>query len=230
MAGMSDAEVQGQIAHMIAFIDQEASEKVEEIDAKAEEEFNLEKGRLVQQARSKIMEIYEKKEKSIDLQVKIQNSNLKNAARLKLLKKKEQLMNEFFDLNVEEAKKQARDDPAKYKDSLVTLTVQSLVRLLEEKVTLRVRQQDLNLMKSLLKECESQYKKITQGNYNIKLIVDEEKFLSADLIGGVELYAHQDKIYIISTLDDRLKRIFCERMPIIRESLFGPNPNRKHRD
>ena len=31
---------------------QEANEKAEEIDAKAEEEFNIEKGRLVQQQRS----------------------------------------------------------------------------------------------------------------------------------------------------------------------------------
>ena len=34
---------------------QEANEKAEEIDAKAEEEFNIEKGRLVQQQRFKIV-------------------------------------------------------------------------------------------------------------------------------------------------------------------------------
>ena len=60
-----------QIKHMIAFIDQEASEKAEEIDAKAEEEFNIEKGRLVQQQRVKIMEYYERKEKQIELQKKM---------------------------------------------------------------------------------------------------------------------------------------------------------------
>lgn len=92
---------------MMAFIEQEAKEKVEEIDAKvsvvcppvlgfsasspdgllvvfscvfscvvlfscllccfqAEEEFNIEKGRLVQTQRVKIMEYYEKKEKQIE--------------------------------------------------------------------------------------------------------------------------------------------------------------------
>lgn len=82
----------------MAFIEQEAKEKVEEIDAKvtvvclpalglsapslngllgvfscvircfsqAEEEFNIEKGRLVQTQRVKIMEYYEKKEKQIE--------------------------------------------------------------------------------------------------------------------------------------------------------------------
>ena len=54
-------DVQKQIKHMMAFIEQEANEKAEEIDAKAEEEFNIEKGRLVQQQRLKIMEYYEEK-------------------------------------------------------------------------------------------------------------------------------------------------------------------------
>lgn len=78
-----------QIQHMMAFIDQEANEKAEEIDAKAEEEFNIEKGRLVQQQRVKIMEYYERKEKQIELQKKIQNSNLLNQARLRVLKARE---------------------------------------------------------------------------------------------------------------------------------------------
>lgn len=70
---------------MMAFIEQEANEKAEEIDAKAEEEFNIEKGRLVQQQRLKIMEYYEKKEKQVELQKKIQSSNMLNQARLKVI-------------------------------------------------------------------------------------------------------------------------------------------------
>ena len=41
---LSDAEVSKQLQHMVEFINKEAGEKVEEIDAKAEEEFNIEKG------------------------------------------------------------------------------------------------------------------------------------------------------------------------------------------
>lgn len=64
-----------QIKHMMAFIEQEANEKAEEIDAKAEEEFNIEKGRLVQQQRLKIMEFFEKKEKQVELQKKMYATN-----------------------------------------------------------------------------------------------------------------------------------------------------------
>ena len=55
----------------------------------AEEEFNIEKGRLVQQQRVKIMEFYERKEKHIELQKKIEMSNLQNKARLKVLKSRD---------------------------------------------------------------------------------------------------------------------------------------------
>lgn len=41
--GISDNDVQKQLRHMMAFIEQEANEKAEEIEAKAEEEFNMEK-------------------------------------------------------------------------------------------------------------------------------------------------------------------------------------------
>ena len=41
---------------------------------------------MVQQQRVKIMEFYERKEKHIELQKKIEMSNLQNKARLKVLK------------------------------------------------------------------------------------------------------------------------------------------------
>uniref|UniRef100_A0A2K5NH79 V-type proton ATPase subunit E n=2 Tax=Cercopithecinae TaxID=9528 RepID=A0A2K5NH79_CERAT len=83
---LSNADVQKQIKHMMAFVEQEANEKAEGIDAKAEEEFNIEKGWLVQTQRLKIMEYYEKKEKQIEQHKKIQMSNLMNQARLKVLR------------------------------------------------------------------------------------------------------------------------------------------------
>ncbi|XP_044773304.1 V-type proton ATPase subunit E 1-like isoform X2 [Neomonachus schauinslandi] len=95
---LSDADVQKQIKHMMAFIGQEANEKAEEIDAKAEEEFNIEKGRLVQTQRLKIMEYYEKKEKQIEQQKKIQMSNLMNQARLKVLRARDDLITGLYQL------------------------------------------------------------------------------------------------------------------------------------
>lgn len=59
---------------MLAFIEQEASEKADEIDSKAEEEFNLSKGQQVTDARQKVNDEYEKREKQIELQRKMYDS------------------------------------------------------------------------------------------------------------------------------------------------------------
>lgn len=117
-----------QIKHMMAFIEQEANEKAEEIDAKAEEEFNIEKGRLVQQQRLKIMEFYEKKEKQVELQKKIQSSNMLNQARLKVLKVREDHVRSVLD----EARRRLGEvtkDPTRYTQVLQSLIVQGLYQV-----------------------------------------------------------------------------------------------------
>ncbi|CAL1528907.1 unnamed protein product [Lymnaea stagnalis] len=230
MAGMSDTEVQGQIKHMIAFIEQEASEKVEEIDAKAEEEFNLEKGRLVQSARAKVMDYYDKKIKQVELQKKIQQSNLLNTSRLQILKRKEELLNDLLDEARRSAHKTVNEDPARYRETMITLTLQGLAQLLEPKITVQVRQQDAELMKQIVPEVQQKYKKVTHDKYEVKLTVDDLNFLPSELIGGVVLSAHGDKIRINNTLNERLKLISRQMQPEVRETLFGPNPNRKFKD
>lgn len=103
---------------MMAFIEQEANEKVEEIDAKvteallpvslvfchsdhwfnessltqAEEEFNIEKGRLVQTQRLKIMEYYEKKEKQIEQHKKMWERVVTQTAQIGIHSSKENLV------------------------------------------------------------------------------------------------------------------------------------------
>merc|ERR1712045_1003756 len=130
---LSDADVSKQIKHMVAFIEQEASEKAEEIDAKAEEEFNIEKGRLVQQQRLKIMEYYERKEKQVELQKKIQSSNLLNQARLKVLKARDDHVSTVLDDGKQQLASITKDKQ-KYSQLLQGLIAQGVCQLLEPKI------------------------------------------------------------------------------------------------
>uniref|UniRef100_A0A8C8WBT1 Uncharacterized protein n=1 Tax=Panthera leo TaxID=9689 RepID=A0A8C8WBT1_PANLE len=91
---LSNADVQKQIKHVMAFIEQEADEKAEEIDAK--EELNIEKGRLAQTQRLKRMDYCEKKEKQAEQQTKIPMSNLMNQARLKVLRVRGDLITDLL--------------------------------------------------------------------------------------------------------------------------------------
>ncbi|EDW34511.1 GL21540 [Drosophila persimilis] len=224
---LSDADVQKQIKHMMAFIEQEANEKAEEIDAKAEEEFNIEKGRLVQQQRLKIMEYYEKKEKQVELQKKIQSSNMLNQARLKVLKVREDHVSNVLD----DARKRLGEvtkNESEYKAVVTKLIVQGLFQVMEPKVTLRCRQVDVSLVRDILPQAVEQYK--AQMKQNVDLHIDEINFLSADTCGGVELLALNGRIKVPNTLESRLELISQQLVPEIRNALFGRNVNRKFTD
>jgi len=212
---------------MMAFIDQEANEKAEEIDAKAEEEFNIEKGRLVQQQRVKIMEFYERKEKQIELQKKIQNSNLLNQARLRVLKAREDHIKNLL----EEARRRLGDltrDHNTYRRVLEGLVTQGLFQMLEDVVVVRCRQVDLNMVKDAVDKSAKAYK--TAVKKDVKVSIDTDNYLPADTAGGVELQAQRGRIKVVNTLESRLDLMSYQMLPELRTTLFGGNPNRKFMD
>ncbi|KAF7638573.1 hypothetical protein Mgra_00001951 [Meloidogyne graminicola] len=225
--GISDNDVQKQLRHMMAFIEQEANEKAEEIDAKAEEEFNMEKGRLVQQQRQKIMEYYEKKEKQVELQRKIQRSNMQNQGRLQCLKARDE--------HVKSVLNEARSNLSKisadrnrYPPILKGLILQGLFQLLEKQVVIRCRKSDVDLVEQLLPECIEELNKAWGDTTQV--IIDSDQYLSPETAGGVEMLAKNGKIRVSSTLESRLDLIADQIVPHIRTALFGPNPNRKFFD
>jgi len=59
------------MSKMVRFIQQEAHEKANEILAKAQEEFSIEKGTLVQQEKLKIINNYDRKMKQVEVQRKM---------------------------------------------------------------------------------------------------------------------------------------------------------------
>lgn len=224
---LSDADVQKQIKHMMAFIEQEANEKAEEIDAKAEEEFNIEKGRLVQQQRLKIMEHYEKKEKQVELQKKIQSSNMLNQARLKVLKVREDHVRSVLD-ETRRRLGEVTKDPAQYAIILESLVTQGLLQIMETNVIVRTRQQDVNIVESVLSKSVENYKE--QSKRECSVFVDKETYLSSDTTGGVEILSQSGRIKVVNTLESRLALISQQLIPEIRTALFGRNVNRKFTD
>ncbi|KAJ8381793.1 hypothetical protein SKAU_G00025710 [Synaphobranchus kaupii] len=224
---LSDADVQKQIKHMMAFIEQEANEKAEEIDAKAEEEFNIEKGRLVQTQRLKIMEYYEKKEKQIEQQKKIQMSNLMNQARLKVLKARDDMISDMLHEARQKLAKVA-NDPARYQVLMDGLILQGFYQLLEPKVTIRCRKQDLTLVQAAIQKNIPIYQASVKNN--IEARIDKDNFLSPDISGGIEIYNADGKIKVSNTLESRLDLMGQQMMPEIRVALFGANQNRKFLD
>jgi len=225
---LSDADVGKQMNHMIAFIKQESKEKAEEIEIRAEEEFNIEKGRLINQQRLKQKEFKERKEKEIILQDKVQSSNMLNQARLKVLKARDDHVSSVL----ENAKKQLvtiSQDSNRYPQLLEGLIGQGLCQLLESNVTIRCRQVDLQMVQATVPKAVASVKD-KMPKINVQVIVDAERFLPADCAGGVELYAQRGKIKVNNTLEARLAMISQHKLPETRTALFGANQNRKFTD
>ncbi|KAM8787335.1 LOW QUALITY PROTEIN: V-type proton ATPase subunit E 2 [Rhynchonycteris naso] len=199
---LSDVDVQKQIKHMMVFIEQEANEKAEQIDAKAEEEFNIEKGHLVATQQLKIMEYFEKKKNQTEQQ-KIQMSIMRNQAKLNVLRAPNDLISDVNDAKLRLIRTVA--DPEVY----YKLVLQDLFRLLKPVV----------IVKKSNKKSIPEYMSVSQKRVQFKLIESTP--------GGVEVYSGNLRIKVSNTLESQLDLLAQQKMPEIQKDLFGANPNRK---
>ncbi|KAJ7332345.1 hypothetical protein JRQ81_014525 [Phrynocephalus forsythii] len=172
---LSTANIQKQIKHMMAFTEQEANEKEEEIDAKAEE-FIIENGSLVQIQKLKIMEYYEKKEKQIEQQ-KIHMSNLMNQARLKVLKARDDLTADLLNGAKQKLTKVVKD-AGRFQTLLDGLVLQGFYQLLEPKMTFHDRKKYLPLVKNAVQKSIPNYKATTKKDVDVH--IDRDTFLPED--------------------------------------------------
>jgi V-type H+-transporting ATPase subunit E len=229
---------------MVAFIRQEAQEKATEIKIKADEEFAIEKSKLVRQETAAIDTSYEKKFKQAGMSQQITRSTVSNKSRLKVLSARQELLDDLF----EGARKKLGDvtkDKKKYGDLLKDLILEGLYDLNESKVAVRVKKSDTDVAKKAADAAAKEYKEKTGKDTKVEL--DESDPLPADsyvtapltfpiaqLIlprtGGVVIAGTGGKIEVNNTLDERLRLLETDGLPAIRVILFGENQNRKFRD
>ncbi|XP_026192621.1 V-type proton ATPase subunit E2 [Cyclospora cayetanensis] len=171
-----DKEALAQIQQMVRFILNEAKDKAQELEARALEDFNIEKLKLVQQMKDKIRHEFAKKAKKLEVQRSIDRSTAINKARLRRIAAQEQVVSEVY----AQSQKQLAaisSDTAKYKELIMNLIVQGLLRLLEPEVIIRCREVDRSLVESVLSAAASKYSKILSSeaglNKTVKLSVDK---------------------------------------------------------
>jgi V-type H+-transporting ATPase subunit E len=112
-----------------------------------------------------------------------------------------------------------------------------MIKLLEPELYLKVKKEDLDLVRRLIPECEREFVEImkreikeeVEKEYATKLIILEGEFLTPEdggECGGVILYSKDRKIVCGNTLLARLQLCFEELLPDIRNQLF-PAPIKK---
>jgi len=233
---MDESQVQSQLNQMQGFILQEAEDKAQEIKAKAQEEFSIDKARIVMAEKMKIMKEYERREKQIEVQKKIAASNELNQSRLKVLKSRDDAIQRIL-VDAQQRLSQVGKPGEQYQTLLKGLIIQGLVRLNEPRVQVVVRKQDIDLVKGVLEAAVQGYAAL--GGRKVDLSLDEKNFLPPGpsegykgpvCSGGVILSALDGKIICKNTLDARLGLAFEQRLPEVRVKLYGRSKTRVHLD
>ncbi|KAF9348541.1 V-ATPase V1 sector subunit E [Mortierella sp. NVP85] len=197
---LNDQEVRTELDKMISFIGQEAREKAREIKVKADEEFNIEKAKLVRQEAINVEAAFQRKVKQADVQRRIAQSNNINKSRMKLLVARQEMLDQLF----ADARKQLVEvakDAARYEKFLEDGLVQALFRLLEPEVTVQFRKADEAKIQKLLPDVKKRYEEATKQTVNIELLKD---YLPADSAGGVIVAGNGGKTKCNNTPEARL--------------------------
>ncbi|TQS31671.1 hypothetical protein Golomagni_08042, partial [Golovinomyces magnicellulatus] len=211
---LSDQQVDNELRKMTAFIKQEAMEKAREIEIKANEEFEIEKSKLVRQETDAIDAQYEKKFKQATMSQQITRSTVANKTRLKVLGARQELLDSIF----EEARKQLADgskDKAKYQKALTGLILEGLYAMNEAEVQIRCRKKDADVVKKAIDDATKEYKK--ELNKETTVTLDEKDSLADGISGGVVIVGGAGKIEIDNTLDARLGLLEYSAAPAVRE-------------
>jgi V-type H+-transporting ATPase subunit E len=219
---------------MISFVMEEAKEKAKEIESKTEHEYNSAKSKQLHLAKEKLNTEFDKKWKQLAVKQRIERSATINSARMEAMK----VRNDLITGLLEDAKFAINDrfiqDKAAYRTLLKELIIQGLIKLLDSRVVIRCRQMDLSLVQQVLPEARSTYVELmrseTGRNYEVEVTLDTAEFLpgppqhdsyEASCSGGVMLSSHEGKIRCINTLDERLRLVFAEGIPALRQLAFS---------
>eukprot|EP01099_Mayorella_cantabrigiensis_P000894 TRINITY_DN1380_c0_g1_i1.p1 TRINITY_DN1380_c0_g1~~TRINITY_DN1380_c0_g1_i1.p1 ORF type:complete len:255 (-),score=78.65 TRINITY_DN1380_c0_g1_i1:147-854(-) len=232
--GMSEEDVKKQLNQMVNFIKREAEEKAQEIIQKAEEEFSIEKHRLVTAEKLKIMKEFENKSKQVEVERKIHQSNALNQSRLKVLKAREDSVHQVF--QAARRKLLQADKRSDYPELLHKLILQGLIQFGESDVSVQCREVDKKILSSdFLSKVAKEYEQLTSKK--VKLNIDSTflpppppsvEYEGESCCGGIVLSAEKGRILCDNTLDQRLRLAYEQLLPDVRKMLFGRSLTRKY--
>lgn len=225
---LNEDEVQQEMKKMIAFIRQEAIEKAREIRVKADEEFNVEKAKLVRQEALAIEVNFSKKMKQASIKRKISQSSQTNKSRIQVLQSREELLNQLYD-DVRIKLFEISKNQSEYQSLLEKLALECLYILMEDRVSVQCRKKDVSIVKQAMQISSNTFHQTTKNTVEWKL-VSESDLLDDNTSGGVVIYGKNGKIQCDNTLEKRLELLFESMLPAIRVEILGASPNRKFFD
>lgn len=209
---------------MANFIKLEAQEKANEIRMKAQADADLEKQMAVLNAKTKLAEEFDRKEKQLAIEQRIKASMEERRQRSRLLVARDEYMQRLS----QEAKARlvtaASSNATAYSNLLKGLIKQGLSRLEgESKVEIRCRPQDLAVVQKAgplaAQEFSAEAAKADANAKTVTVTVVADQALG-NSAGGVTLSGANGRIRCSNTLEDRLGLVLQDLQPVVRDLLF----------
>lgn len=213
---MSEAR---QIQSMIDFIEREAQEKAEELEAAAQEEYDVEKMKLVEAEKTKIRANTEKKKKDLDVSRRVARANYSKTQRLRVMEERAKIMERLHEKTRGQIMQMVAN-PSLYEQLLISLARQSLLSLRTDAV-IRCRKEDISAISAMTRELEEWYRSTTGSTISIE--ASKDYLDSAEAWGGVVAISADSRVICNNTLSYRAQTCFAEQLPTVRYHLFNPD-------
>eukprot|EP00796_Vickermania_ingenoplastis_P008227 gene8227-5749_t len=205
------------IQSMIDFIEREAQEKVEELEAAAQEEYDVEKMRVVETEKAKIRALTDKKKTQVDIDCRVSKANFSKTQRMRIMAERAKVMEEL-----EEVTKKGIlatiANPSEYETLLRDLIRQSILAIRTSVVVTCIKE-DESVVNSLMKGLVDWYR--SQRNEAITITVSKNYLDKEEVWGGVVVASADGRIVCNNTLAHRAKTCFEEQLPAVRYYLFN---------
>ena len=231
---MNERQAQERLEKLTSIIEKIGHSKEEEIKRDTEENYNSAKNQYLKEGKDKVKAEFDKKWKQLEVQKRITRSTSINASRLNIMKARNECVNSLLEEARIALAERVSNNQEEYKQLLKMLLVQGFIKLLDQEVVVRCRQEDENLVQQVLDEAKAQFQEImereTGKTYTLSVKLDADTYLppapepdshNPSCSGGVILMSHNGKIRCQNTLDDRLDLTFSSTLPLIRKMLFS---------
>ncbi|KAG2004656.1 vacuolar H+ ATPase E1 [Coprinopsis cinerea AmutBmut pab1-1] len=180
---LNDDEVVTEMNKMVLFIKQEAQEKAREIRVKADEEFAIEKARLVKQEQQAIDAQYDKKRKQAEVAQKIAQSNLTNKARLRLLHRREEHLQDLF-TTTRNAISTLSQNASRYTQFLQDVILQGFLQIMEPEITVLARKVDLEAAQEAAGQAAKKFEELSGRSisYDVEASLSDDLYVTFQLL------------------------------------------------
>ena len=161
------------------------------------------------------------------MELNIARSTKVNQSRLSKMKKRNECVEKLKKdaLKTLQERLCSPENPA-YQAVLKKLLMQGLIKLLEKEVYVRVREEDVSLVKRMCSDVEKEFTKHMAEagcEYETKIHLLDDRYLGPEdqgECGGVIMFSQSKKITCLNTMHARLDLVFEELLPKIRAQLF----------